>query len=276
MSEISVENYVRKLVFLEKNAGHKVQYCIMEPPTNKLRDTIALQEMAKLLASYIGLTNITFIIAVSKQKENVGGHIDLSRSSGTEVFIEVDAQMMETTDMAVATLCHEICHKWLQVHGLEMPDRADNEILTDITSVFLGFGKIMLNGCKISKEKYEVKDEGTTTTTHTKTVGYLSRDDFAFVYRMVCAMRKIEQSVFLEGISLEALAAVQRSDISYGHLYEQNFHSPDVSNLLLARFMEQTTKSQRNIAELNKQATYIKKRFCVRRANIDSHIILAR
>jgi cupin superfamily acireductone dioxygenase involved in methionine salvage len=79
---------------------------------------------------------------------------------------------------------------------------------------------------------------------------------------MVCAMREIEQSVYLEGISLEALAAVQRSDISYGHLYEQNFHSSDVSNLLLARFMEQTTKSQRNIAELNKHATYIKKRFC--------------
>lgn len=257
MADRSIESFVNRLAYLELKAGHKVHYRIMTPFLEPFKDIISVQKAGKHIAEFIGLTDVSFIVAIAKQKENVGGHIDLSTSS-TEVFIEIDSGMMEFPNMVMATLCHEVCHKWLRINGLESPNIDDNEILTDITSVFLGFGKIMLNGCNLTIDSFS----GTQTTSNTKTVGYIAREEFAIVYRLVCAMRKIPSAEYMEGLNWEASPAIYRCDESYGHLYKQDYHQPDKLQAAITDLKNKMVEVQRALADLNKHVTYAKKSFC--------------
>jgi len=261
MSDRFVESFVEKLILLEKAAGANVQYRIMPPFTAPFHDHLSIQDTAKKIAEFIGLTGYTFIVAITKQDKNVHGHIDLS-SQGTGVFVEVEEKMMKFPDAIGAILCHEACHKWLQVHGIASPIEAENEILTDITSVFLGLGKIMLNGCKSTNVRRESIANGTRTTTETQTSGYLDRDQLAFVYRLVCAMRNISRIDIMRGLNVAASQAVKSCDSLFGHYYDDRFHDSETFRHSANKFHERITTLQHDLAELNKLVTYMKKSLC--------------
>jgi len=261
MSDGFVKAFLDKLVLLEQKTGAKVHYRVMPPLMAPFHDHLAIQTVAKQIAAFIGLTDLTFIIATVKQKKEVGGHIDLSTGGG-DVFVEVDSDMIKFPDAVAATLCHEACHKWLQVNGISSPIESDNEILTDITSVFLGFGKVMLNGCRTTNVRHESIPNGTRTTTETMTAGYLDRDQLAFVYCLVCAMRSIPSSAFMQGLNAEAVLAVQRCDSSYGHHYDRRFHRMEATQGPVTRFKSRVVEVQRTMADLDKLVTYTKKSFC--------------
>jgi hypothetical protein len=110
MSDRFVEAFIDKLILLEQKTGAKVQYRIMSPVPVTFHDTLSIQKAAKDIAAFIGLTGFTFNIAITTQKENTGGHIDLS-TDDTGVFVEIDPYMMKFPESVAATLCHEISHK---------------------------------------------------------------------------------------------------------------------------------------------------------------------
>jgi hypothetical protein len=87
MSDRFVEAFVEKLILLEQKTGANVQYRVMAPLTVPFPDHLAIQRMARQIAEFIGLTDLTFVVAVAKQKEKVAGHIDLS-TDGKAVFVE--------------------------------------------------------------------------------------------------------------------------------------------------------------------------------------------
>jgi hypothetical protein len=260
MPERFVESFVEKLILLEQRTGVDVHYRVMPPLTVRFHDSIEIQRVAKKIAEFVGLTGFTFIIGIAKQKKNVAGHIELSTAS-KEVFVEVDSGMMEFPDAVAATLCHEVCHKWLHVNGIRASTESDNEILTDITSVFLGFGKIMLNGCRTTSTTYEETPDGTRTRTNSMTAGYLDRDQLAFVYRLVAAMRRISARDFMQGLSDEAALAVQNCDSLYGHHYDLALHRMEGAELTTA-LDSHIVEVQRAMADLHKHVTYIRKSFC--------------
>lgn len=261
MSERFVEAFVDKLILLEQKTGANVHYRVMHPFIAPFHDYVSIQKTAKDIAESIGLTGYTFIVSVAKQKENVGGHIDPS-TEGTTVFLEIDSAMMKFPDSVGATLCHEICHKWLQRNGIRSSLEIDNEILTDITSVFLGFGKIMLNGCKTENVRYETIPNGTRTITETMRAGYLDRDQLAFAYSLVCAMRKIPSSDFMQGLNAEATDAIRKCNSSFGHHYTSRFHQKEQSQESVDGFKSEVTQAQYIMAELDKHVTYISTSFC--------------
>ena len=261
MSDRFVEAFVDKLILLERRTGASVQYRVMPPFTTPFHDHLSIQTAAKEIAAFIGLTGFTFIVAVARQKENVGGHIDLSPHDKC-VFVEIDHDIMKFPDAVGATLCHEVCHKWLQVNGIDSPIEIDNEILTDITSVFLGFGKIMLNGCRTANVRQETVPDGTRTITETMTAGYLDRDQLAFVYGLVCAMRRIPSSDFMQGLNAEAAQAVHGCNSSLGHHYASRFYLTEASRESVAGFTSRVGEAQYTMADLDKHATYINKSVC--------------
>lgn len=263
MSDKFVEAFVDKLLLLERRAGANVHYGLMTPFMEPCRDLLGVQRAAKQIAAFIGMSDFTFIIAIAKQKENVAGHIDLSEK-GREVFVEVDSGLLDHPDAVAATLCHEVCHKWLQINGIRSPlsVEIDNEILTDITSVFLGFGKLMLNGCKTEYVRHESTPDGTRTLTTTKTTGYLDRDQLAFVYRLVCAMRNIPQLQYMQGLGPEAALAVQQCDALHGHYYDVSYHGGETARVGVAALEKRMIEAQRTMAELQKLAVYTQASFC--------------
>ena len=247
MSNEWVEAFVDKLVLLELKTSAKVHYRVMPPFNASHYDSLAMQAVARQIAEFIGLKGLTFIVTAAKQEEKVGGRIDLS-SGGKEVFIEVDSETMEFPDAVSATLCQEVCHKWLDVHGIRSSTEIDNEILTDISCVFLGLGKIMLNGCGVTCVRHEFVPEGTRTISKKLTTGYLKRDQLAFVYRLVCAMRKIPSSEFMQGLNSEATIAIQRCDSAYADYYAPRFHQIDAAQDLVANFDNRVVEVQPRIA----------------------------
>jgi len=267
MAETFVLSFVDKLIRLEQEAGSQVHYRLMPPFSGPFDDSISIQKIARQIADSIGLAQFNFIITFAKQKKNVGGRIDLS-TRGRDVFIEIETDAKPFPDVVAATLCHEICHKWLQVMGISVPIEMDNEILTDITTIFLGFGKIMLNGC----DEKRVTHEGTTTTAHTRSCGYLERDQLAFAYRLVCAMRNVPFAEYISGLSREAADSIRACDRSFGHYYSDRFHQVQTITDATRSVQCENVFQQRQLAELNKHLEYIKQSFC---ETVDAFLVRA-
>jgi len=257
MADQTVEALVNKLILLQQKVGTKVHHDIKPPFITPFHDYLSIQDTAKDIADFIDLDGFTFIVAVTKQKENVGGHIDLS-TQGNSVFVEIDSDMMKFPDAIAAALCHELCHKWLQVNRIHLPDEAENEILTDITCVFLGLGRIMLNGCKATKVRYENCTDGATKITETNVCGYLNRDQFALVYRLVCAMRNIPKSEMMLGLEPDASQAMRDCQLFFGQYFDGDLYRPENVQESVHNCHAQITDLQYTLADLNKHADYLR------------------
>lgn len=66
-------------------------------------------------------------------------------AAGPEYFVEVDDRFRTHRRDLPAALSHEVAHVLLHRLGLEFPDTADNEILTDTAAVYLGAGRLLLD-----------------------------------------------------------------------------------------------------------------------------------
>lgn len=260
MSIITKASLVDKLLLLEQKTGLSVRYEIMSPISEPCHDPIVIQQLAKAIAEFAGLAGLTFIVAITKQKQNVGGHVDLS-TEDQEVFVEIDPALTKYPEAVVATLCHEVCHKWLQLQGIRSPVVLDNEILTDVTSVFLGFGKIMLNGCKVTHVDHNPLHNGSQKVTEEMTTGYLDREELAFVYRVACAMRRISLQEFMAGLNNEARTAVRACDMSWGDTYSQIHHDEEHIHNAFDRLKKDICATQGTMADLHKHLSYTKKSF---------------
>jgi len=234
---------------------------MLDPFHVNVRDPIDLQKAAKRIATFVGLENLTFIIGVAKQKENVAGHIDLRNYYGTDVFIEVSNQALIFPQAVLTTLAHELTHKYLHVHnvysGMGPENEHDNEVLTDIAAVYLGLGKLMLNGCECLRETSERKPQGIQKQTETLRTGYLTRDQFTFVYRLVCGMRSISESSYLTGLLPEARSAMTQCSSHYKHFFGTDFHSPDEISEIKKALQEGIAPIDTNLINLENHISHI-------------------
>lgn len=264
-----VDAFIEKLLLLERRAGATVHYRLMAPLTRPLNDVLEIQALAKDIARFVGLDGLTFVVAIAKQEASVGGQIDLA-TEGSGVFIEIDSDMMNFPDAVAATLCHEVCHKWLHVRGIRSSPEIDNEILTDITAVFLGFGKIMLNGCQTSRVRYDPTPGSTQRFTETMRAGYLDRGQLAFVYRLTCAMRSVPPAEYMAGLNTDSKEAIRNCDARYAHHYDSKFHLVEETARRTTDINSRVAKLQRTMGDLQKHMTYVKRSLC---AVIDDHLL---
>jgi hypothetical protein len=224
--------FVSLVKLLEAAVGKETSYTLLDPfPCKTLKDgrpaAVEIQNAGKIIAQHLGLAEYVFVITVTAQKPNTAGHIRLDRS-GRVVFVEISPDLCECKDAVLATLCHELSHKFLHKHdirnGLAI---IEQEFLTDVTAVYLGLGKIMLNGCECQSSRQWTQDDQTWNATNTIRTGYISRDCFAFVYRLVCAMRGIPSDIFLRGLSTAAREAIQTAESKYAHWFSPEFCRAD-------------------------------------------------
>lgn len=207
MPDLRISEFVSKLIYLEESVGHRTSYKSLEPFALDSQSSIDLQTAAKRIAKFLGLDGLIFIIGFAKQADSIGGHIELQDDS-QDVFVEISPDMREFPQSVLATLGHEITHKYLHTHRLyksyDKKDELDNEVLTDIAAVYLGLGKLMMNGCEVQTSTTTYTGDGSETTTRTYRSGYLTRNQFALAYQLVSSMRGIAKDVAVSGLSGEA------------------------------------------------------------------------
>lgn len=187
-----INSHLEKLVLLESRCPALAQYPLREPWDwrGDLGNTFGdLQALAKNVAAFLGLENVTFTVAIARQRRDVGGHIELLQNQ-EEVFIEVDDDLLRHPPCVPAVVCHEVMHKFLYDADVWLHDQVENEMLTDIACVYGGLGKFTLNGSKSTG--YNGAQGGQTTLR----VGYVPQEELAFDHVLVCQMRGIgsEQS----------------------------------------------------------------------------------
>jgi hypothetical protein len=214
---------------LESTVGHKTSYALLDPfpcitSEGSKPALIPIQYAGKTIARHVGLDNLTFIISPTTLDPSTAGHIEL-RYGDPAVFVEISTCICTFKDAVLATLCHEVSHKFLHVNGIRHGNmQIEQEFLTDVAAVYLGMGKIMLNGCECQRSETRTEGDKTITTTHTLRTGYISRECFAFVYRLVCAMRRIPATQFLAGLSEEAKKSIAACEREYGHWFKSEYH----------------------------------------------------
>lgn len=263
MSQLFIDDYIKKLVILEKQLGTKTKYQLFEPFPLNPSDPIAIQDAAKKIAEFIGLHNLTFVVGIAKQKEKVGGHVEL-QYGGKEVFIEISENIAKFDVAVLATLAHEITHKYLHINNISVGTGSireyENEVLTDITAVFLGLGKLMLNGCEIENVRLEARTDGTYVTEQLKS-GYLDCEQLAFVYRMVCAMRRISDQEMVSSLSTEALSAIRACDSYQQDYFAQQLHSDQYRSELIKAAEKDIQTLQSELNRINQHLEFLKEEY---------------
>ena len=89
--------------------------------------------------------------------------------------VVINIQNDMTMDTVISILAHECTHYLLLSNKIQLKDRLQNECLTDITAIVLGFGKFMVEGYKISNRV--IYDAEFHRSIKKDRVGYLSYKD---------------------------------------------------------------------------------------------------
>lgn len=209
---LSEKDIVSKLALIEQHMG-RCPFGFYEPSIHfKSADEILVQKEASMMMKHVGLNHHVACITYVETSDNTGGNIELDNSNN--VFIDISRNIKGQDAKVLAVMAHEICHKALFVHGLYYPNLSiENEILTDLATIYVGFGKLSLNGCysknaEISKEYKDGKDIETYRKI-TDFIGYLSLSQFAQAYNIVCGCNGTH-SIMLNGLTPSAKEMVTR------------------------------------------------------------------
>jgi hypothetical protein len=196
--------HVRRLLRLEQLLGMSTKYQMLDPFSFSAADRADTQRAASRIRDFLGLQNVTFDVRPAPQDDNVAGRIDLKEESRM-IFIEVAPDTAVSERRLLATIAHEITHYFLNTHGLPPQSSHEYEVFTDTAAVFLGLGKLLLNGCDVSDTSFGRDGRRTDLTYHT---GYLAVEELALVYHVVCTMRGIQNREADRALSPRALAVV--------------------------------------------------------------------
>lgn len=110
-----------------------------------------------------------------------------SYSEKENVYNKRDIVINIQNDMTIYTvisiIAHECTHHLLLSKDIRLKDRLQNECLTDIITILLGFGKYMIEGYKISNKI--IYDEINHRSIKKNRVGYLSCKDIEYVMKNI-------------------------------------------------------------------------------------------
>ena len=204
---LSKDEILSKLTLIERHLGYSTM-CFYVPTCTVFtgdEGVINAQKEASQMLKHVGLTHHIPLITFTKTESSVGGNIELDYDE--TVFININENYRPYPDMVMAVMAHEICHKVLFVNGLYFSEKSkglENELLTDLATVYVGFGKLSLNGCYWEHQH----EAGQMIITHTKTLGYISLQTFATAYSIVCSVFDVPKSDRLKGLDDHAFNEV--------------------------------------------------------------------
>ncbi len=212
------------LATLEKAAGVRAHYRILDPPPLTSTELPALQVVSRVLGDWIGLRNAMFDLTII----NDGQPPRLVRTDpGNEHFaMEVPVSALATPTTALAFITRQIARTYLIISniagGSVEPDRTAGS-MADVTAVFLGMGKLVLNSPATGHVPLP------TNVPLTIENQPLSPDYLAFTHRLVCSMRGLDWNQHTSGMNTQAQILLRGWDS-----YRDSVFSQALRNVLTA------------------------------------------
>lgn len=243
LTEKNAYDYIDKIIYLEKNLGKHIGFNVLNP-VELMPYKEDLNLLTKKISEFIGLKEI-FI--VTKGARDKGGEIEYD---GVISYIDINEDVCKSFEQTIAVIAHEIMHKYLKINGLFYNLEIENEVLTDIATVYVGLGKLSLNGNCVEDKKLS---EQTITTTVSK-VGYLDLESFCFIYLLICKLRNINKDVVEFGLNRNVIDMLNKVNDSY--LFSNIIYKMDsMSNI----FLTMSDELRMQTRKIEQCSTFIKK-----------------
>lgn len=200
---------LEKLAHLERTAGVRAHYRILEPPPLSGTDASSLQTAARLIGDWIGLRNAVFHIVLGEGQSSHMTGIRLEKDQ-EEFTVELPREAVVNTTAALAGLSREVARAYLHKAnirgGADAPVASDPSFI-DVTTVFLGLGKLLLNGAAARPAK-----KGFQSRPGDYQLAALPAAYIAFAHRATCAMRGLDYEQHVVGLSQQSLELLRSWD----------------------------------------------------------------
>lgn len=202
----SANKYLQMIYKLEKELGRYAKFI----PLESIPKGINFMGIAKEIQSFIGY-NKPLLVCARTQEKDIGG----KNEKGQEMdYIEIDPSYTYNHNAACAVIAHEVMHSFLNDHLIRELNQEDNEILTDVATIYMGLGKIVIRGCQTEKKETVFINYSPAERVTKTQCGYLDKKSYAFIYLVLCNLRKTPKEVQEKGLraaDCEVLAEVRRS-----------------------------------------------------------------
>lgn len=101
-------------------------------------DNMALTALASDILQHCGLKPAALYVKVEAPDERKAGQYQIRGNAST---ITIFARPNYTHSQIMGILIHECMHFYLRARNIKFNDPEDNEILTDVTTIYMGFGR---------------------------------------------------------------------------------------------------------------------------------------
>lgn len=131
---------------------------------------------ASRMLRFMGLNGYVPVVRLTDLSgKSAAGQAYMGDNSDGVFEIEIDNRIMHDYRMLYRVLAHELCHKYLEIHGLysKVLPKLD-EVRAELCTIFMGFGLQVLNG-------------------YNETSGYLNLEDFCHAFCVVYLSRGMSQ-----------------------------------------------------------------------------------
>lgn len=192
---------------------------------------IRTQHVARRIANHFKVAVSAVVVTFRSDLPNAG---QVELSSSRDFFIDVHSEHRDAPKTIAAILAHETAHIFLHQVGIRIQPEFENEVLTDTTAAYLGFGATILNGAIET-----VTRVGNGTQTHSKHFGYITLDEFGYIQaKRDYVFAHNSSSSIDRGLSLSGFQSGR--DQFYSELRLRPYTPPTFGERLKSRFSQST------------------------------------
>ncbi len=149
--------------------------------------------LAQRLMHYAGLGELRVFLSAYEPSSKVGEETPWDAGTAgwfagireRRAYFGLHVREFNDPEAAAGVLAHEVAHAWRRHHGLVVDDRDDEEPLTDLTTVVLGFGILSTN----NTDRYRSSGNWSETRWSMSSAGYLSPQAMSWLLAVWCAAR---------------------------------------------------------------------------------------
>ena len=156
-------------------------------PDEWTKDGRGIWRLCERLMAYAGLSSLEPVVMVVDETEmpSEDAVAVFHGIEQTRCYFRVRMDLVDDPMALAATLAHEVAHAYRDRHGL-VRSGEEEELLTDLTTVYLGFGVLTLNAAHRYSASGSIDGSYITTTYSHQTFGYLSPQSLAYLLALQC------------------------------------------------------------------------------------------
>lgn len=151
-----------------------------------------VHRLTQRLMHHAGLGQYSFSLSAFEEDQDAYDRGTAGWFYGIEdhrCFFGVNVRQLKDPEAAVGVMAHEVAHAWRTVHELVEDDRDTEEFLTDLTTIYLGFGIFTAN----NTDRYRSYGDVRATYWSVSSAGYLPPPAMSWVLALQAHARNEEE-----------------------------------------------------------------------------------